>query len=226
MTLTEGAVRGVAASIRDHEHDGAGTDVPELRTLAARLGTLTDAERSGLDDSIDEVQIASKLWLIEQLTRLFDLADRELLVIGAWYGILPLLINWRVDRPPRRMLCIDIDSSVLLAGQRLIGPLYDNIEYRVADAMTFDYAAFSRHADGIVVNTICEHLPRFDEWWASVPKGQIVALQSNDYFLCPDHVNAVNTLEEMKAAAPMTEVLFEGALPLLQWHRFMLIGSK
>lgn len=226
MTLTQNKVREVASSIRDHLNGGDGTDVGEFRTLAARLGILTDAERSGLDESIDEVQIASKLWLIEQLARLFDIEDRELLVIGAWYGILPLLINWRVSRPPRRMLCIDIDSSVLLAGERLIQPLYDNVEYRVADAMTFDYPGFSRGDSTIVVNTICEHLPHFDQWWALIPEGQTVVLQSNDYFLCPDHVNAVRTLEEMKAQAPMAKVLFEGALPLLKWHRFMLIGSK
>lgn len=226
MTLTKVAVREATSSIREHADGSDGPDGAQLRSLVPRLELLTDDERAGLDDSIDDVQISSKLWLIDELTKLADIADREMLVVGAWYGILPLLINWRVDRPPRRMVCIDIDSTVLLAGERLIGPLYDNVEYRVADAMTFDYAHFARHGSSIVVNTICEHLPRFEDWWASIPAGQFVVLQSNDYTLCPDHVNAVRTLEEMKAQAPMSEVLFEGALPLLKWHRFMLIGSK
>jgi len=226
MTLTETTVHEIASMIREHDEYVGAAGVAEVQNLVARLDLLDEYERAGLDESVDAVQISSKLWLIDMLTKVTDIAGREMLVIGAWYGILPLLVNWRMAQPPRRMLCIDIDSSVLLAGERLIGPIYENIEYRVADAMTFDFDLFGRAGNTIVINTICEHLRHFEDWWKAIPVGQFVVLQSNDYFPCPDHVNAVSSLDEMKAQAPMSEVVFEGALPHLKWHRFMLIGSK
>ena len=227
MTLTHEAVRDIASTIRQHEPGPPDREYSsELQRLADTLELLNDEERSGLDEAIDDIQIASKLWLIDELTRVTDVASRQMVVLGAWYGILPLLLNWRLAQPPAHMLCVDIDPAAVHAGKRLIGPLFDNVEYRVGDAMTFDYEAFHGHPKSIVVNTVCEHLPLFTTWWDSIPPGQLVVLQSNDYFICPDHVNAVHSLEEMKSQAPMSRVLFAGALPLLQWHRFMLIGHR
>jgi len=227
MTLTQEAVREITTSIRQNKAPASRRDgIAELRNLAARLGTLTKQERAGLDAAIDDVQVSSKLWLIDELSKVTDVASRQMLVVGAWYGILPLLMNWQLARPPERMLCIDIDPAAVTAGERLIGPLYDNIEYRVADAMTFDYQELGTDGSSIVVNTVCEHLPLFGTWWHLLPEGQFVVLQSNDYFICPDHVNAVTSIDEMQAQAPMQQVLFQGALPLLKWHRFMLIGRK
>ncbi len=227
MTLTSEAVRDIASRIRQHEPGSSGPEYSgELRRLVDKLGVLSDQERSGLDEAIDEIQIASKLWLVDELTKVADVRSRQMVVLGAWFGILPLLLNWRLPEPPAHMLCVDIDPVPVHGGQRLIGSLFDNIEYRVADAMTFDYATFHQHPQSIVVNTVSEHLPLFTTWWDGIPDGQLVVLQSNDYFICPDHVNAVHSLEEMKAQAPMSQVLFEGSLPLLQWHRFMLIGRR
>jgi SAM-dependent methyltransferase len=227
MTLTHEAVRDIATTIRQHQDAPSDREYSvELQRLVDMLGVLSDEERAGLDEAVDEIQIASKLWLVDELTKVADVRSRQIVVLGAWYGILPLLLNWRVPEPPAHMLCVDIDPAAIHAAERLLGPLFDNVEYRVADAMTFDYAAFRQHPDSIVVNTVCEHLPRFGTWWDSIPLGQLVVLQSNDYFICPDHVNAVHSLEEMKTQAPMSELLFEGALPLLRWHRFMLIGHR
>lgn len=243
MTISLDAVRSIASSIREHDDASSTDSVPNVKIRQAlssadpnrrnemdrfidRLVVLTDEERSGLDDAMDDVQIASKLWLIDELINIRDVASSSMVILGAWYGILPLLINWRVTRPPKRMLCIDINATALTAGERLIGALYDNIEYRLADAMALDYEKIAQKPDSIVVNTICEHLPLFPSWWERIPTGQFLVLQNNNYFLCPDHVNALESLDEMKKQAPMSGVLFEGALPVLKWKRFMLIGSK
>jgi SAM-dependent methyltransferase len=230
MTISLDTVRSIASSIREHDDQALKSADPnrhdELQRFIDRLGVLTDEERWGLDDAMDEVQIASKLWLIDELIKIRDVTSSSMVILGAWYGILPLLINWRIPRSPKRMLCIDIDAAALRAGQRLIGGLYHNIEYRLADAMTLDYEEIMQNPDSMVVNTICEHLPVFSAWWDRIPKSQFLVLQNNNYFLCPDHVNALESLEEMKRQAPMSKMLFEGALPQLKWKRFMLIGSK
>lgn len=198
----------------------------ELDRFAERTSELTSHERRGLADALDEVQVDSKRWLIANLADHRDLSECSLVILGGWYGVLPLLVNWLAASPPRLMRSIDMDETVGAAGERLIGALYDNIEYQTADVMALDYQEIAGLPDPIVVNTICEHLPDFAGWWERIPRGQFVVLQSNDYFPCPDHVNCVHDLDEFKAQAPMSETLFAGVLPLSLMKRFMLIGRR
>src|SRR5262245_37877881 len=81
----------------------------ELWDFIHRIDKLPLKERSDIVESVDDVQVLSKLWLIDELAQRCDLADADMLVLGAWYGILPFLINLRVARPPADMLCIDIN---------------------------------------------------------------------------------------------------------------------
>lgn len=198
----------------------------ELRALVDRIHALPTSERDAMLEAVDNIQISSKLWLIDELTRLTDLAGCELLVLGAWYGVLPLLLNLRLEQTPKRMVCIDFDPDACRLGEEVIGSMVPNVEYRCADVMDYDYEAWSRHPATVVVNTICEHLPDVDRWWGRIPPGQFVALQSNNYLRCPDHVNCARSLADMKEQTPLSEVLFEGMLPLSLFDRFMIIGRR
>jgi hypothetical protein len=198
----------------------------DLHVLIDRIDALTPELQRQFTAALDEVQVRSKLWLIDELTSRADLSGATLIVLGAWYGILPLLVNWRLEQPPARMICVDISSDACALGRQVIGPLYPNIEYRVADAMDLDYADLTRDPSSILINTICEHLPDTVTWWARVPAGQLTVLQSNNYDLCPDHVNAVQDLDEMKAQTPLSTLLYAGVLRLPIFDRFMLIGYR
>ena len=50
-------------------------------------------------------------------------------------------------------------------------------------------------APGVVVNTSCEHLDPFGDWYGRIPAGTLVALQSNDMFEEPVHSNCVYLAE-------------------------------
>jgi SAM-dependent methyltransferase len=198
----------------------------ELQALVDQVDTLPPAQQRLFTAAVDEVQVCSKLWLIDELTSHRDLGGGTLVVLGAWYGILPLLFNWRLRPPPARMICVDISPDACALGREVIGPLYPNIEYQVADAMDLDYRDLSRDRSSVLINTICEHMPDAAAWWERVPAGQLTVLQSNDYDLCPDHVNTVQDLDEMKAQTPMSELLYGGVLKLPIFDRFMLIGYR
>jgi SAM-dependent methyltransferase len=198
----------------------------ELQALVDQVDMLAPAEQRLFTAAIDEVQIRSKLWLIDELTSRRNIDGATVVVLGAWYGILPLLINWRLERPPARMICIDISADACALGEKVIGPLYPNIEYQVADAMDLDYTSLARTRSSVLVNTICEHLTNAAGWWARVPAGQLTVLQSNNYDLCPDHVNCVQDLGQMMAQTPLSELLYEGTLRLPIFDRFMLIGYR
>jgi hypothetical protein len=198
----------------------------ELQALVDQVDALPPDQQRLLTAAVDEVQIRSKLWLIDELAARRDLGGTTLVILGAWYGILPLLVNWRLDARPARMVCVDISPDACALGETVIGSLYPNIEYRVADAMDLDYTEIARDPSSVLVNTICEHLPDVVAWWLRVPGGLLTVLQSNNYHLCPDHVNCVQDLDQMKSQTPLSGLLYEGALRLPIFDRFMLIGYR
>ena len=77
-----------------------------------------------------------------------------------------------------------------------------------------------------IINTSCEHISDFAEWYAKIPDGKLVVLQSNNFFKVAEHVNCVNDIEEFKSQAPMSQVLYSGKLALPKYKRFMRIGYK
>jgi hypothetical protein len=187
------------------------------------------AARRELAISVHPVQVDSKLWLIDELTRRCDVAASSLVVLGGWYGMLPLLVNWRLRVAPH-MVSVDNDPVACETGVRMIGSLYPNIEFRCNDVMDLDYDERPNDSRPVVINTICEHLPDPPGWLALIPRGQLVALQSNNYEVCPDHVSCVHDLDQFQEQMPLSELLFAGVLqfPELdpELDRFMLIGRR
>jgi hypothetical protein len=235
---------GEAMALHLWDHSGSVLQAGDVATQLARVAEIdhmrgveefvrrvdavvADEARRDFAIAVHPVQVRSKLWLIDELTKHCDLGTSSLLVLGGWYGILPMLFNWRLTVPPPQMVSIDTDAVVGEAGARLIGSLYPNVEYRCEDAMELDYGALGLQHPPVVINTICEHLLDVAGWWNRIPRGQLVALQSNNYEGCPDHVSAVASIEEFKRQLPLSELLFEGVLELPPWFdRYMLIGRR
>ncbi len=206
--------------------DGAGRR-REVEQLVRDVDELKGAARHDFAIAMHPVQVRSKLWLIDELAHRRELATSLLIVLGGWYGVLPLLMNWRLATPPRQMVCIDVNDAVCEIGARLIGSLYANIEHRCADLTELDYTELAERPGTVVINTSCEHVPGLVDWWGRVPAGQLVVLQSNNYQGCPDHVNCVYSLDEFKDQTPMSDLLFEGVLHVADdLDRFMLIGQR
>ena len=77
-----------------------------------------------------------------------------------------------------------------------------------------------------IINTSCEHIENFSEWYSKIPTGKLVILQSNDYFEVEEHVNCSKSISQFSRSCPMKETLFEGELFLPDYTRFMKIGYK
>jgi hypothetical protein len=198
----------------------------QLLAFVRQVEALEPSERRVFTASIDEVQIRSKLWLIDELASRCRLDGVTMVVLGAWYGILPWLMGLRLERPPARVVCVDLSTEAVGLGRRVLGPLCGNVVYLAADAMELNYAGLARQPSPLLVNTICEHLADAPSWWARVPAGQLSVLQSNNYGQCREHVNCVDDVEQMTTQTPMSELLFQGVLQLPIFDRFMLIGYR
>jgi hypothetical protein len=77
-----------------------------------------------------------------------------------------------------------------------------------------------------VINTSCEHIHNFKDWYAKIPKGKLVVMQSNNYDQLEEHVNCAKDLEEFETQTPMTKCLYNGTLDLIKYTRYMRIGIR
>ena len=191
--------------------------------------------------SLNKNQMASKRWLREALAASQPGRLETVLVLGGWYGVLAamLLSDPRFDLG--RVYSLDLDPGCL--------PVAETLNQRhlragrfsavTRDMMTLDLrrdllpttqpdggCAPMRVRPDLVVNTSCEHIGDFGHWYQRVPPATLLALQSNDYFSCDEHVNCVVDIDAFRRQAPMQQLMFAGALPLKRYTRFMLIGRK
>ena len=176
--------------------------------------------------ALNRDQIPSKLWLIDRLSDAMPLQDSRILVVGGWYGILPLLLqclypSWRI-----RTDVIDVDPAACEVASMLLEGVVENLTITRRDAIDVDYREVVQEPHSVVVNTVCEHMSNFLDWFSLVQPGQRIALQSNDHVGCSEHTNCVPSLEAFEAQAPLSEVYFRGILPLANFKRFMLIGRR
>ena len=77
-----------------------------------------------------------------------------------------------------------------------------------------------------IINTSCEHIEKFTEWFNAIPRDKLVVLQSNNYFEIDDLINCVKNITEFKQQAPLSNIIYEGELQFEKYTRFMLIGYK
>jgi hypothetical protein len=135
----------------------------------------------------------------------------------------------------------DIDPTVWTIAETFNKPLLDGWKFKAQtkDIMDIDYTRNVyttiksngeteelKDVPDTIVNTSCEHISNFAEWYDKIPAGKLVILQSNNYFEVDDHVNCSADLDAFSKSAVMDKVLYEGELQLEKYTRFMKIGYK
>jgi len=194
------------------------------------------------NDCFSRGQIQSKLWLINELKKCkVDLGTVYL--CAGWYATLATMLfesGMKVDK----IRSFDIDPSCVDIAETFNKPWFvDNWRFKAVtkDIMHITYDehwweswsnANNRMSKPIldipdtIINTSCEHIPNFAEWYAKIPDGKLVVLQSNNFYEVEEHVNCVKDIKEFGNMARMTGPLYAGELELPKYKRFMLIGYK
>jgi hypothetical protein len=209
--------------------------------VADVLRTVSRYPDPNLAHSLNKNQVASKKWLVTELTQAMGEPIGTVYVLGGWYGVLSAMLLNEAELGVARAISIDIDPGCEPVAMLLNRRHVDSGRFL---AVTRDMAELDyRHdrfptpaGDGpatefecrpdLIINTSCEHLDDFDRWYRAVPKDTLMVLQSNDYFSCEEHVNCVAGLSAFRAQAPMADLRYQGELPLKRYTRFMLIGRR
>ena len=209
-----------------------------FETLPRAIKTFPDVD---FRDAFSRGQISSKKWLVEELVKL-DINLGTVFLCAGWYGSLALLL-FESGLKIEKIRSFDKDENCYKIADTINRPYVmsewkfkaqteDILHINYLDGHTYNTYRASGEAQELydkpntIVNTSCEHLTGFSLWYNLIPKGTLVALQTNDYFEIDDHVNCVNNIEEFKKVAPLDNILYEGVLNLEKYNRFMLIGYR
>lgn len=191
-------------------------------------------------DCMSRGQIRSKLWLIEELKKK-ELDLGTVFLCGGWYATLATMI-FENDINVKKIRSFDLDASCWKIAETFNKPwvmkdwqfksctqdIHDiNYETHVYNVNRSDGSVCElTDSPDTVINTSCEHIDNFKEWYDKIPEGKIVILQTNNYFDLPEHVNCSKSLDDFAEQTHMTEVLYAGELSLEKYSRFMRIGIK
>ncbi len=192
------------------------------------------------NDCFSRGQLESKLWLVNELDKL-DVELGTVFLCAGWYATLAVMLfesNIKLDN----VRSFDIDPRCVDIAEVFNKPwvMKDwKFKSSIQDIYDINYNQHTyavKRSDGsqvnltdspnTVINTSCEHIENFEEWYAKIPTGKLVVLQSNNYYEVQEHVNCVRSIEEFAVKAPMNNILYSGELELPKYKRFMLIGYK
>ena len=176
-------------------------------------------------DAFSSGQISSKLWLCEELEKLYTNID-NIAIYGGWYGITAFLLRSRNNIEIKKIRSYDIDPKC----EAIADLINENWKWQdwQFKAMTADCNLLRTENVDLIINTSCEHFENL-EWFNNIPIGTHVALQGADMDHS-DHVYKFDNLEQFATTFQLTSIDYIGSktfnYPDWNFTRFMLIGIK
>ena len=204
------------------------------------LRNAVDNFDADLSDALSWGQLKSKRWLVSELEKI-DVPLGTVFLCAGWYGTLAHML-FDSSCSINKIRSFDIDDSCASIAET-VNRNYTKKDWRfkattqdIHNIEYTDYTYKTKRFDGTVceitdtahtvINTSCEHIGNFDDWYNQIPSGMLICLQSNNYFEVEDHVNCVKTPLDFADQTPMKDCLYNGVLELPKYNRFMRIGIK
>ena len=183
-------------------------------------------------DSMNQSQLESKLWIIQELIKL-EIKPKRVAILAGWYAqyIAPLLYdnfeslqfveNYEIDEDVKRLSYkfnkrLKEDKKYLITIRNV---MFDRIHGSGGHQLNID----------TIINCACEHMYpmwKFRELNKPVLRNPIYVLQSSDDDQYSDHINCVNSEDELIDQAGIKDVMYSGAKLLPNKStRFLVIGK-
>ena len=161
-------------------------------------------------------QIECKSWLVDEICN-FNMQWNNVLVLGSWNSVL----LWELFQEQAKVTWFDfVDTDPLCHQHRDVYFEQNQLEKNYS-SIIMDATEFSDHKSyDLVINTSCEHMK-------DIPaiNGPLYALQSNNQFDLPEHINCVNSAKQLAEQNNITDIRFKGDLELENKTRYMVIGQ-
>ena len=192
------------------------------------------------EDCLSRGQLRSKLWLVNELKKIgIDLG--VVFLCAGWYGTLATML-FESGLSIEKIRSFDIDESTENIAEIFNRPwVIDNWKFKpvvqdICDINFDEHSYVVSKDDGTfevlwdvpdtIINTSCEHIKDFNQWYKKIPKGKFVVMQCNNFKEVEEHVNTHDTLESFSQQTPLEVELYSGELDLGKYKRFMRIGYR
>ena len=184
-------------------------------------------------DSMNQSQLESKLWIIQELIKL-GVKPKKVAILAGWFAqyIVPLLydnfesVEWVEN--------FEIDQDVKRLSYKFNKRLKEDKKYQIIiKNVMFDKIQSAQHAGyngsmDTIINCACEHMYpmwKFRDLNKTVQKNSLYILQSSDDDQHDDHINCVQSEDELIDQAKIKHVMYSGSKILSnKCTRFMVIG--
>jgi hypothetical protein len=178
-------------------------------------------------DAFSSGQVSSKLWLCEELEKIYDHID-QIWIYGGWYGMSAFLLKVRNNIQIGKIRSWDVDPAC----EKIADSINENWVWQewAFKAYTGDCNDMQPAigCPDLIINTSTEHFDSMG-WWEKIPNGMPVVLQGNN-MPHEDHVIHTDSLEAFSKLYPLTTVDYAGQKDFKYetwgFSRFMLIGIK
>jgi len=178
-------------------------------------------------DAFSSGQIGSKLWLCEELEKLFNSID-TVWIYGGWYGVTGFLLLTRNHIKIKNIKSFDLDKDCESVADMINENwVIDNWRFK-AFTNNCNNLTFESDTPDLIINTSTEHFNNMN-WFNNIPKGIMVALQGNN-MPHDDHVIHSANLKQFVDCYPLSKILYRGSkdfvYPEWKFTRYMIIGQK
>ena len=181
-------------------------------------------------DSMNESQLVSKMWLVQELLNL-NVKPINISLLAGWFAqyTVPLLIdNFKTIEWIENF---EMDRGIKNVAYKFNKRYKDDKKYKVSikNVMFDNLVSLSSPNFDTVINCSCEHMypmSKFRELSnTGVNNNTLYVLQSSDDDQYDDHINCVKDADELAEQANLIDVMYAGEKFLANgMTRFMVIG--
>ena len=179
---------------------------------------------------MNQSQLESKLWIIQELIKL-EIKPKVVALLAGWHSqyIIPLLIEYGVEF----IYNFEIDRDAKDISYKFNKRYKDQEKYEchITDIMFKEIWRKEENcgAFDVLINTSCEHMfpmRRFRELNKKLSGNPTYVLQSTNEDKYEDHINCVSGPEELAEQAEFVDIMYSGTKILDNgMERFMVIGK-
>ena len=189
-----------------------------------------DESQYGIDDlyrikdishSLDNNQWHSKLWLAQELHKLYNHPAGKILVVGGWYGLMAFLLRQQWNQSDMNIVSSDMDPMCKEYGYKLFRG--NDIQYQTLEVNDkIDLSGYTA-----IVNTSCEHMePEMIRYLIdNKDKDTWVAFQTNNWYDIESHINCSPSLEYWESELELDWIAYSDKHKYDCYDRYMIIGK-
>ena len=169
-----------------------------------------------------ESQMESKKWLLEEMKN-FCPEPKNIIIFGGWFGVLANMFE-STNPSLEKIITLDSDPD---CPRRIQGSSPIGTNAIVIRTMCMSLYKYVEEFD-FIVNTSAEHVTQdiYDLWWNNIPKGTLVAIQSNNFESIEEHIRCSTDINNFLEMNHVKNPLFSGEIDCGGFSRYMAITRK